>query len=93
MHACAAANVHMLSEYTAINANALDTLVREHDIELRAFPEDVMTRLRGLATEALDELADRDPVAARIYAAYREFQDKAKAWLSISEKAYLNARS
>ncbi|HWP95174.1 MAG TPA: TRAP transporter substrate-binding protein [Gammaproteobacteria bacterium] len=91
--ACRIVNEDMLAEFTARNPVALDTLVREHGVELRAFPEDVMRRLHELAREVLADVAARDPFARRVYDSYRAFQDKVTSWHDAAERAYLNMRA
>ncbi|MDH3934276.1 MAG: TRAP transporter substrate-binding protein, partial [Gammaproteobacteria bacterium] len=45
MTACKAVNLDMLSEFTARNNQALQTLVNEHKVELREFPKPVLDKL------------------------------------------------
>jgi TRAP-type mannitol/chloroaromatic compound transport system substrate-binding protein len=48
MNACKVVNQDMLAEYTARNPAALETLVNEHGVELRKFPDEVLAKLRDL---------------------------------------------
>ena len=89
--ACKASATHMLSEFNARNHDALRVLVDEHRVDLRPFPAEVLSRLRELSTEVLDELGASDPKAGEIYAAYRDFQNRVGSWMDISEKAYFLA--
>lgn len=91
-HACRVANQDMLAEYTARNNTALETLVDEHKVDLRRFPEDVLTKLRSLSDEVVAEVANKDPLSKRVYVSYRKFRDQVLAWHRISEQAYLDAR-
>ena len=59
--ACRATNDNMLAEFTARNHEALATLIDEHGVELRPFPDDVLRRLKELSHEVIDEIAGRDP--------------------------------
>jgi TRAP-type mannitol/chloroaromatic compound transport system substrate-binding protein len=88
--ACQAANLDMLSEFNARNAAALQQIVADENVEIRAFPDDVLRGLKMLTIEVLNELAARDPQAARIWDSYRSFQESSRAWQKISEQAYLN---
>ena len=85
-------NDDMLAEYTARNNDALQTLLNEHQVELREFPKEVMTTMKVLSNEVLAEIAAKDELSKRVYESFSTFRDKAKAWHKISEQAYLNAR-
>lgn len=88
LRAADAASAYMLAEYTARNREALDTLVNEHGVELRRYPDEVLARLRELSTQILDEIAADDTQFAKVLTSYRDFHTKVAAWHEISEKAY-----
>jgi TRAP-type mannitol/chloroaromatic compound transport system substrate-binding protein len=90
--ACAAANQDMLDEYTARNNAALQSLVNEHDVQLRRLPDDVLLALWRGTQQALQKLAAADPMAAKVYASYRKFYKGVRNYHHISEQAYINAR-
>lgn len=87
------ANQDMLLEYIARNNDALVTLINEHHVELRKFPDDVMSELRTLSKQVVDELAASNEFAKQVHVSYQTFLDKARNWSDISERAYLNLRS
>jgi TRAP-type mannitol/chloroaromatic compound transport system substrate-binding protein len=87
------ANQDMLAEYTARNNDALETLLTEHQVQLRRFPDDVLRELRRLSKEVVAHLARKDPFAQRVFDSYAAFRSKVLAWEDLSERAYLNARS
>ncbi|WP_297528174.1 TRAP transporter substrate-binding protein [Thiohalobacter sp.] len=91
-HACRVANQDMLAEYTARNNAALRTLVEEHKVDLRRFPDDVLARLKQLSDEVVAEIADKDPLSRKVYDAFVKFREQVVAWSDVSERAYLNAR-
>lgn len=82
----------MLDEFTALNNDALKTLVEEHNVQLRPFPKDVLQALKVSSQETLEELAASDEMSAKVYASFKDFREKVSAWHSISERAYINAR-
>ncbi len=88
LRACDAATQNMLAEYTARNRDALQTLVKEHKVQLRRFPAEVLTRLRSLSREILGEIAASDAQFAKVYENYRDFHEKVSTWHEVSEKAY-----
>lgn len=92
LNASRVANQDMLSEYTARNNQALDTLVNKHKVDLRRFPEDVLNTLRKLSDEVVAEVGAKDKLSKKVFESYRSFRDQAKAWHDISERAYLDAR-
>jgi TRAP-type mannitol/chloroaromatic compound transport system substrate-binding protein len=89
---CRAVNASMLAEYTARNQQALDTLVREHDVQLRQLPGDVLLALRRASEKVLDEAAAADPMARRALDSLRAFRAQAKAWNAVSEEAFSATR-
>ena len=93
IHAGRVANQDMLAEFTARNNKALQTLVNEHEVDLRKFPDEVLKRLRELSDEVVAEIAEADEQARKVYESFSAFRDDVQAWHDISERAYLNARS
>ncbi|MAF82582.1 MAG: TRAP transporter substrate-binding protein [Gammaproteobacteria bacterium] len=91
--ACSAINDQMTAEFTARNAQSLEQLKAEGEVELRPFPNDVMKQLRGLTDEVIADLVARDPVAARINESFASFRKTVGAWTKISEQAMLDSRS
>ncbi|MCF6264622.1 MAG: TRAP transporter substrate-binding protein [Xanthomonadales bacterium] len=90
--ACQAANLDMLSEFTARNGHALTALLQKHQVELRQFPEEVIARLKQMTTEVLTDLANADADSARVYDSWQAFAKQVKGWTDVSELAYLKAR-
>jgi len=90
--AARAINEDLLSEFTARNAEALEDLVKNQGVELRALPPEVLDRLREVAAEVVAETAASDELAGRIYDSYRRFLERVRRYHEISEKAYLEAR-
>jgi TRAP-type mannitol/chloroaromatic compound transport system substrate-binding protein len=85
-----AANQWMYSQFEAANLAALARL-KEHNIEVLAFPLRVLATLRRLSTETLEEEAAKDPEFAKVYQSYQAFQNGAEQWDKISEGAYRQA--
>ncbi|MCB0191081.1 MAG: TRAP transporter substrate-binding protein DctP [Anaerolineae bacterium] len=89
-NAAVAQNNWMLSQFEGQNNAALKRLVNEEGVDLRPFPDDVMVGLRAAAEEVLQEVADGDPMSAKVYESFRAFQEESAQWGTISEKAYYN---
>ena len=88
--ACQAANLDMTAEFNARNATALEQIRADDSIEIRAFPEAVLTGLRTLTVEVIESLTARDSTAARVWTSYRRFLGQARTWQRISEQALLS---
>ena len=82
----------MLDEYTARNNEALISLVETHGVQLRKLPDEVITELRSISAEMLEELADDSDISRRIAESVKSFQRQATAYHTISEEAYYQAR-
>lgn len=91
-NACKVANLDLLSEYTARNNQALDTLVNEHGVDLRRFPDDVLKELHAISNQVVAEIAEKDAASRKVYDSFSKFRDQVVAWHDVSERAYLNAR-
>ena len=90
--ACIAENDYLLAEFNTRNQQSLKTLVEEHGVQLRRFPDDVLEVLRGFSLEVMEELAARDPMSGRVYESYRAFATEVGAWLRITEGTITVAR-
>jgi TRAP-type mannitol/chloroaromatic compound transport system substrate-binding protein len=87
------ANLEMLSEYTARNQQALQTLISQHKVQLREFPDDVLKELKALSAQVVEEEAQKDPLAAKVWASQKAFRDQVVKWTDVSEQAYIRARN
>ena len=90
---CHVINETMNAEFVARNSEALQSLVNDHDVELRRFPDDVLRTLRELSYQVIEEGAASDPFYARVYESLRAYQERSAAYLKVAEEAYLQARS
>jgi len=82
----------MLTEYTARNQTALDTLVNKHKVDLRKLPDDVLNKLHALSVDVVADVAAKDPMSNKVYQSFDKFSKQVKNWTDISERAYLNVR-
>lgn len=92
-HACRAVNQDMLDVYTAKNNDALVTLVEQHNVQLRKFPDDVLKELRRVSDEVALGVSETSPLTKRIYDSVMKFKNSVLDYHAISEQAYLNART
>ena len=90
---CATAeNSFNLAEFNSHNADALRTLVAEHAVQVRQYPDEVIRALGDAAREVLATVADSDPLAGKVYDSFMGFRDNIRNWTQISELAALEKR-
>jgi TRAP-type mannitol/chloroaromatic compound transport system substrate-binding protein len=74
---------HTWSE--AVNAEALDDLVKNHGVELRALSPEIVARLREVTGETLAAAAEADPMVKKVHESYMAFKGRHDGWQRISE--------
>lgn len=89
---CQAANMDMQAEFTYGNAMALAQLADDPNVEILQLPDDVLSLLKRLSGEIVDELSARDPWAKRLQESFFGFLEKSAENQRITELAYLNTR-
>ncbi|MHA1565628.1 MAG: TRAP transporter substrate-binding protein [Alphaproteobacteria bacterium] len=91
--AASAENDIMLAEFNSRSAPALQTLVREHGVQLVQMPRDVLqafgTESGKLMQETMD---DGDAITKKIASSFFKARREALAWTRLSEQGYTNAR-
>jgi TRAP-type mannitol/chloroaromatic compound transport system substrate-binding protein len=88
-----AINVDMISEFMARNATSLAEIARDDSVQILKFPDSVLTGLKALTLEVVEELAAENETVARVWASYRAFMENSRSWQEISEQAYLATRA
>ncbi len=91
--ACSTVNDHMLAEFTTRNSTALETLVKQHGVQLRKFSDEILSSIGVTAKEVIHEVAKKDPNTNRVYNSFIEFRKNSLNYTRISEEAYTLARS
>jgi len=91
--AAAAENVRLLAEFDANNTGALDTLVKEHGVQVRRFDDAILQAFGKVSGEVVAEIGASDPLTQRVYESFMKFRQAIIRWTDISERAYLNARA
>jgi len=77
--------------YTAMeyhNSQALQELKQKKHIEMLEFPVDVISELRNLTADTLNEEAETDADFKRVYEAYLNFRKTYTEWDSVADKSY-----
>jgi TRAP-type mannitol/chloroaromatic compound transport system substrate-binding protein len=89
---CQAITTDMAAEYTYGNTMSLQTLMQDPNVELRRFPDDVLSRLKEITEDILEEMAAEDEAIRKIYDSFSAFQEIAAENQRISEQAFLDTR-
>ena len=89
-HAAFSCNLQLLADYEMKNAAALSRLQTEYKnkVEILQFPAQVLTTLRKLAKEVVEEEAARSPMARKVHESFASYQAKLSPWAGISEDPY-----
>ena len=91
--ACSTVNDRMLAEFTTRNSTALETLVKQHGVQLRKFSDEILNSIGLTAKEVIHEVANKDPNTNKVYNSFIEFRKNSLNYTRISEEAYTLARS
>lgn len=92
--AAAAENDIMLAEFNARSGPALTTLLREHGVQLRRMPNEVMTAIGTESGQLMQEIVDGgDAMTKKIAASYLAFRREQLRWTRISDQGYTNTRA
>ncbi len=90
--ACAVENQLMRSEYMANNMKAYLDMRDKHKVDIRSFPDDVMTAFFDMSAQVVRSVADKGGIEARIFESYDHFRRKAVDYGQITDVGYANAR-
>ena len=88
--ACMEVEHWALTQFDAQNGAALQTLINKHKVEIIQFPDEVLSALRKMAVEVVQEEAAKSPMAKKVAASFANFQKVVGTWASVSELAYYN---
>ena len=87
-NACMAENNYMYSEFNANNGRALETLLTEHNVDLKQFPEEVFTAIAKASEEVVAEIGQTDEFSQRVYDSYIKARKDVGEWARIAERTY-----
>ena len=63
-----------LTQFDAQNGAALQTLINQHQVQMIEFPEAVLSALRKLAEDVLEEEAAKSPMAKKVNESFKKFR-------------------
>jgi TRAP-type mannitol/chloroaromatic compound transport system substrate-binding protein len=86
------ANSYVINEFNARNNDALNTLVNDHGVILKKFPDEVLNGLGGLSGQVMGDLASADPLSREVMESIVKFRTQAIAFGKVTAQAFYNAR-
>jgi TRAP-type mannitol/chloroaromatic compound transport system substrate-binding protein len=86
------ANAYVLNEFMANNNASLNTLVNDHGVILKKFPDQVLNGLGGLSGEVIGGIAGGDPLSHEVMESIGKFRTQAINFAKVSEEAFYVAR-
>jgi TRAP-type mannitol/chloroaromatic compound transport system substrate-binding protein len=90
--ACKAANADMFAEFEARNGEAIKTLVDEHGVDLRPFPDDVLAELKAASLEVMEEMAAADEMSAKAWASLQRYMERVRLSTRIGSQYFVERR-
>ncbi len=86
----ASINVHswMLAEFDQKNAEYLEIIKNETDVQIRTFPDEVLAQLKAHSATSINEITSSNSLAEKVYDSYVKHQNQINKWSQLTEKAY-----
>ncbi len=82
-----------LAEYQLRDAQALKTLINEHEVVLRRMPDDVLTAIGQKSAEVVREIGTGgDDLTRRVYESFLEARRRGMDWGTYNEEAFTTMR-
>lgn len=88
--ACVENEHWVLAQFDARNGAALQTLINKHKVPVIPLSESVLSALKSMAYEVIEEEAAKSPIAKKVNESFKKIQKEVGTWGSISEQAYYN---
>ncbi len=82
----------MFASWLHMDAVYYEKLKQEGKTIFKEFPPEVTHQLHLYADEVLKEVAGKSPIAAKIHASFKAFQQSYEAYQELSERAYVRAQ-
>jgi TRAP-type mannitol/chloroaromatic compound transport system substrate-binding protein len=82
------------TEYTTKHAQSLKTLVDEHGVQVKKFPDSVIEAMGAAGAEVIDELRqDDDELVKRITESFVAYRDLVGGYMTYADNGQMNARA
>lgn len=92
-NATAAENDFTAAEFGVRNAEALRTLITEHEVQVNEFPAEIVQALADASRDVVAELRDVDDITRRVHDSYMGFREQMTDYAPRFEQGFLNTRS
>lgn len=92
--ACSSLYNDVWTEYTTNHAKSLKTLISDHGVQVKKFPDDVVAEMGTAAAAVIDELRqDDDELVKRITESFLEYRDLIGGYMPYADNGQMNARA
>lgn len=81
-----------LADFTFHNIESLEPLVRDHGVQLRTWPDEIVRAMGRASREVIEEIAASDPLAEQVNTSYMTYLEKARTWSRWSDQQMLRMR-
>ncbi|MEQ9304346.1 MAG: ABC transporter substrate-binding protein, partial [Marinoscillum sp.] len=81
-------NRWMMAEFDSKNGEYLQKIINETDVQIKAFPTDVLGELKKATNQVLRDLTASDPMSKKVHDHQNAFRQKIKGWMDIGEKEF-----
>lgn len=86
-------NLTLTAEFNARNGQALETLIKTHNVQLKRFPNDFLQAYGTASGQVIQELREGgDPVTKQVVESFLKARRELQGWNRISEQGFMNAR-
>lgn len=85
-------NLMQFNEWVYHNGESMQTLKREHKVEFRMLPDDVLKQLGQISGEVITETAKQDELATEMLKSIIGFRETIMPYTDVSEAAFMRAR-
>ena len=85
-------NTDMLYNFQSENAIALEKLSQNRDVQISAFPDDVIATAKIEYSKLIDQFVSENSDFAKVWKSYSKFLEQNRDWSGLSSRNYLNAR-
>ncbi len=90
--AATAENDYTLAEFNARNNDSLNTLINQHNVVLKKFPDEVMYAIGEASGDVVGGVRSDSAITAKVLDSFLKFRKQSIAWSKLSDQAYWNAR-
>lgn len=92
-NACLAENDFMFAEFIAKNGQALESLVNQHGVVLKEFPQSVFDAFAEASETVVSAVGEHDDIGKRVLDSYTRARKDYANWTRVSDQAYSDERA